>query len=209
MQKARGKKKSSKSKSVALIPKPPPYQSSIQVAQTFRFQATSAFSGLSISLTALFSILNVATSATTATQLFQSLKFKKIRMWGPPAQALTPVTVSVEFPGNGAGAGLSGPLRVWSDTSIGSTECAFVERKPAPGSYQSLWQSPVNIPFMIISGPTGTIVDIHVVGVLLLNGGVNAVSAPAAATTGQVYLRGLDGLVAATTVLPPVSYPTD
>jgi len=215
MQRQKKSKKSSRSQGVMLIPKPPPFQSSIQIAQIFRFQSVAAFASTVITLRDLFDILNVALTAVTATQLLQSMRFKRIRIWGPPAAALTPVTVSVEFPtgGSSGGGSISGPLRVWSDTSIGSTECAFIDRKPAKGSFQSLWQvgEPVtNPPFVTISGPAASVVEVHILGVMLLNGGVVSVTnAPVAATAGQVYLRGLDGLAAAGTNFVPLSYPTD
>jgi len=207
----KSKKKSSRPMRVE-IPRLAAFQASIQIAQTFRFQAKAAFLNTAIFLQALFDMLNVAETAVTATQLLQSLKFKEIRMWGPPASSLIPVTVSVEFPSINGGAAISGPTRVWSDTSIGATEVAFVQRKPVKGSYQSFWQAPdpAATGFLTISGPANTVIEIQILGVLLLGGGVTAVAnAPVGAVPGQIYVRGLDGLAAAGTNFPPLSYPTD
>ncbi len=186
------------------IPRPPPFQATLQTEHVFRFQSTGAFNEQLTWLDA-FDMFCVATGATAAYQLASAMKLKRVRMWGPPPQALTPTTISLQFPETNQI--VSGPARIWSDTSMGATEVAHIDKAPPPGSSQSLWQSSNSQPFLYLIGPAGCVIDIHV-SLITQNGQtpVAVTAAVAGATVGRVYVRSLDSN--GSNVLVPTSYPT-
>lgn len=192
-----------------LVPHPPPFQAAFVVGKVLRFKASSALSGLAITQTNLLDLLCMADTTTTAQRLMSSALLRKVEIWGPMASDLSPVTVSVEFPTDAANAiGASNALK--SDTSMGATRCAYVGFKPRPGSVASFWAARASSASILkLTGPTGSIVDVHLTYVLQNGESAQAVAnALVAATVGVVYCRGLDGVAAATTVLPPLSYTT-
>jgi hypothetical protein len=191
------------------IPHPPPFQAAYQVTKTLRFQSTAALTQATATITFqnLLDLMCVADTAVSAYRLFSSVRLNSVKIWGPPAAALAPVTVSVEFQAN-ASASIAGPNRLKSDTSIGSTSGAFVMARPPEGSISSFWggQTSASAVFSL-TGPINSIVDINIT-LLLQNGEPPKLvtSAPVGAIVGTVYCRGLDALTA--TILPPVSYTT-
>lgn len=192
-----------------LVPHPPPFQAAYVVGKVLRFKSNAAMSGLAISAVNLLDLLCMADTTTSAFRLMSSVLLRKVEIWGPMASDLSPVTVSAEFQTD-ASTGIGGSNALKSDTSMGSTRCAYVGFKPRTNSLASLWQGRASVQsLMKLSGPTGSIVDVHLTFVLQ-NGETPLAVANAlvAATVGTVYCRGLDGVAAATTVLPPLSYAT-
>lgn len=190
----------------------PSFQSTFTVSKTLRFNATSAAltSNTPIAASDILQCMVMAATAILPYQLFSAVRLRRVKIWGPVPSALTPVTVSVQFPADvGATATqLSGPSKIYSDTVIGSTKAAFVSCAPPSGSLSAMWQSSAqaSVPLFILNGPVGSIVDISVD--LVLQNGETPVQGAATigATVGQIYCRDLDK--SGSSQLSPVSYTT-
>ncbi len=151
----------------------------------------------------------MANTTTTAYRVFSSAKINSISLWGPMASDLAPVTVTIEYQSPTA-TGIGAPNRLKSDTSVGSTACAFIRASPPRNSLAGNWIGQAGTSTLFtLTGPVNTIVDLNITFVLQNGETPTAVTnAVAGATVGQVYCRGLDALSAAGTVIPPVSYST-
>ena len=189
---------------------PPPFGAAVVYNKVYRFQANAAVTQIPITMTNLLDMLAVATTATTATRLCASMRLRKVSLWGPPASTLVPVTVALEFNTGAAATGLGSPSTLRSDTSVGATEPAHVVGRPPANGLAGMWfAGGGTTQLMLITGPINTIVDVEVQYVLQ-NGEapVALAAAPVGATAGEVFVRALDGVAAATTQLPPLSYRT-
>lgn len=188
------------------IPHPPSFTPTYTLQHKYRFQASAVLMNVQITSRDFFDLLIVALTATTGVDLVTGFRIQNVEIWGPMAQALTPVTASIEYPGFQSSVG--SPTKIKSDTSMGATEVAHVKYPPPPGSAQSFWQNQntTNV-FLQLNGPSGSIVDITM-AVVLQDGEapVAPTAAIAGATPGQVYIRALDSNGAA--LLVPVSFPT-
>lgn len=146
----------------------------------------------------------VATSATTASQLFDFVKINRITVRAVPYISGSTLqapscTVGVEFPGLVAGVGGSGNQA--SNTGEGTTYPAYVSLKPSRLSAASFWQgSSGNLAFVVratnidSSVAVGAIIDCDYS--FKNSGDVNPASiasAVAGATTGEIYFGGIDG----------------
>lgn len=187
---------------------PPPFAASIRVDRVYRFQASSAVSADVVSSTSLCDLLCMATGADAAYGIARAVKVRKIEIWGPMAQNLTPVTVSVEWAASGS-APVAGPSNIVSDTSMGSARCAHVVSTPPPQSACAFWQVASGEAMFTLGFPAGSVVDLHLSQVFFDGETPVAVSTGVAgATVGQVYLRPLDSVTPGAFVLTPTSYPT-
>lgn len=188
---------------------PPPFNASAVVRKVFRFQSNAALAALPITSTNLLDAWCMAVTTTGAYRLASSFRLNNVKLWGPMSSSLVPVTVSLEYAADAA-SGLSSPNMLRSDTSMSSSYAAHVAFAPPDKSLASNWFGrAATSPLFTVNGPINTVIDVDV-SFVLQNGETPAVSTAAlvAATVGTVYLRGLDGVAAATTVLPPVSYTT-
>jgi hypothetical protein len=191
------------------IAHPPQILPQIKHRQRLRFVTNVAISANAPNAVATLNLLDAILIATTATQgyqLFDAVKVHLIELWAPPSASLsTPVTCGVSFPGNTTGD--AGDGRIIADTSV-SVQPAHVVARPQKLSAAAMWQGTAS-GFNVFSlfGPTGMVVDVE----CLFR---NADTAPAvvtnalvAATTGQLYYRGLDGLaIAGTKFVPQASF---
>ncbi len=183
---------------------PPPFDSTIFYTKKFRFQASSALSSTNITVLDLLSLLVVADTTVSASTINTSIRLRKVEMWGPMASSLAPVTVSCEFPAMAAL--LSGPNRVYSDTSMGSTFGAHVKAVPTDEMIQYHWQTTTSGAIMFqLNGPSNTIVDVTL-DCVLQNGQAPITVTVVAASVGTLYCRSLDSQGSA--LLVPVSYVT-
>ncbi len=195
-----------KQKVPRLLAHPPSFSPSVLVSKTFRFQS-NAVATTAITFSNLLDIWNVAATATTAYRLFDRVRIRRIEVWAVGATNV-PATIYIDWAGITVGS--AGPSLRVSDTSVGSTTPAHINAKPPSTAACSLWQAQSTNVAFFISGPINTIIDLHLSGYVDDNGsGTSVVAAPAGATPGANYFRGLDGLVATATIYPPVAYPTD
>jgi len=165
-----------------------------------RFLASSAFSG-NITYQNLLDILNVAATAVTAFDLFISVKIKFVEIW---ASALTNASATVTLIYDGGVVGLVGDQKLHTDSSMG-IEPAHIRCVPAPMSAAALYQESSNNVAFVLVVPAGAVVDVSLSLRNPLNGGqVQTANAPAAATAGILYMRGLDGAAKAASAFTPV-----
>jgi hypothetical protein len=187
---------------------PPPINPQIKHQQRMRYvvRPTAGAAGLANQQVTYAQILDgiiVATSAVTASKLFDQVKIKAVEIWAagltPQSGVVnTPATVSLTF--NGDTVGSSGSARVFSDTSV-SIQPAHIRCTPEK-SQASQWQADGAGNAFIFSAPNGAIIDVEV----QFRNDDSAPTASAAvvgATTGEIYYRGLDSVAIATTQLVP------
>jgi len=165
-----------------------------------RFTQTAA-GNTNITFQNLLDTVLVATSATTAADLFEAVRVNSVEMWGIAALG-TPTTVTLTYDGSTVGA--VGDQRVHTDTSMG-VEPAHIKARPdrltQAGQFQA---SSANIAF-ITSAPAGAVIDVSVTFRQPVQGTANSSqNVLVGATTGAVYYRGLDGKTTALTNLPVV-----
>lgn len=166
---------------------------------TLRFRATAAFI-LGITFQNLLDTLLVATTAVAGTDLFQTVRVRRVRLWGMPAIGAAS-TCSVEF--SGVVAGIVGDQAIHTDTSMG-VQPAHVDARPNLRSLASDFQVSSAAVAFTISGPAGSVVDVDL-SFRSQYGVVNSAvqNALVGATAGIQYLRGLDGLATATSNYVP------
>jgi hypothetical protein len=171
--------------------------------QKMRFQCTTSGTQ-SVNFADLMDLLLVATSATAVYDVYDVCRIRAVEIWCASTSGGVPVTVSVSWNG-GNTVGLSSDGRIISDTVMGN-EPAHVRSKPSRDSLAAQWsESSSSASAFTIVTPTGSIVDVDMEY-------RNTVAAPqlaqvvaVAATIGQFYYRGLDGVASATTKYPPIT----
>jgi hypothetical protein len=189
------------------IPNPPQFNPTIQATHKFRFRSTAAFN-LSVITSDLMQLLVIGTSATTTASAYSAFRLRKVKMWGPMAADLVPVTVSLEFLNAQANSGLGSRRTLHTDTSMGATESAYISASPEAESSAAAWQNVItastntNGCAFTISGPINTVIDV-VLDIVMQNGEPPFVGATGTALVpGTWYGNSLDG--GATGLLPPI-----
>jgi hypothetical protein len=166
---------------------------------TMRFITNAAFTG-NITFQNLLDTYCFATSTTAVANVFQTVKVRRVQLWAVPALG-TATSVSLEYSGITAGA--TGDQGLHTDTSMG-IQPAHVVARPNVKSLASNYQLNSAAFAFALTVPTGTVVDVE----LSFRGQLGTAStacqnAAVAATASAFYLRGLDGLAAATTKFTP------
>jgi len=166
---------------------------------TLRFRATAAFSG-TITFQNLLDTMLVATTATAASNLFQSVRLRRVTIWGIAAIG-TSTSVSIEFAGTTTG--ISGDQQIHADTSMG-VQPAHVDARPSARALCSNWQVNTSAVAFTHVGPAGSVIDVDLSFRGSFAGGtIAAQNAIVGGTAGFQYLRGLDGLATATSNFVP------
>jgi len=189
----------------------PPVNDQLAVGMRLRFVTTGNFTGVfTVTSTNLLDAWFVAGSATTAFELFDFVRVKRVTiraLGGTPANTQIPAmsTIGIEFPGLVVGSSAGG--KQVSDSSLGSTTPALCTLSPDPRSEAALFQTANgNILFSVraveaTANPlVGAVIDVDVV--FRNSADVNPAaisSARAGLTAGDLYFGGLDGLPLATT----------
>jgi hypothetical protein len=167
---------------------------------TLRYRATAAFT-TNVSFQNLLDTLLVAISAIAGVDLFQTVKVRRVRVWGIAAIG-TASSVSVEF--GGTVAGIVGDQAIHTDTSMG-IQPAYIDARPNVRALVSDYQINSAANAFTISGPAGSVVDLDLSFRSQYAPNVNtaAQNALVGATAGIQYIRGFDGFaVAATNFVP-------
>lgn len=199
----------------------PPVNDQLCVGMKMRFVTTNAFGGaFSVTAGNLLDAWLVAGTATTAYQLFDFVRVKRVTIRGmavpniaAPDQIASAATVAVEFFGIASNTITGGKQR--SNTQIGQTTPAYVSLSPDPRSQAALFQANNTNALFIVravdanANPlTGAIIDVDVV--YRNSGDVNP-AAPGTArtgmTAGNLYFGGLDGANDAATAARSVFVP--
>jgi len=188
---------------------PPTFNASKTISSRYRFESSSALVKVQITAEAVLDLLCMATGTTAAYQLCSSARVKSVKIWGPMASDLKPVTVAVEYVAYQGGGTTGSPTSRMSDTSMGSARAASVSFPPPPGSLASLWLSSVTAatPIFQLDGPANSVIDLVLEQQIRNDEGPQAVhTTVAGATVGTVYVRALDS--DGSSLIVPVSYPT-
>jgi len=176
------------------------------VTKRLRYQATAAGSTI-VTTVNLQQLLAVVITSISGRSLIGGIRLTRIEMWGPMSSSLSPVTVSTEYVQAYGGSSTTGPNKIYSDTSMGTTG-AYVNSKPPPGSLASLWIPDTSLNALKLVYPAGTIIDIHVKIVLASGQSYDTTSIVlSGALVGDIILVPLDGT--GTANLVPVSYVTN
>lgn len=182
-----------------LLSHPPQLDSTVLRRNTrMRFVATSAVA-LGVSFQNLLDTYLVGTAATTLADVFQTVRVVSVEAWAVPALG-TSTTIAVEFAGTTAGA--IGDQDIHSDTSMG-IQPAHVLARPMRTSLAADFQLSSAAVAFTLRGPTAMVVDVTLDFVGQFGVAVAAQNNGVALTAGAFYLRGLDGVALATTVIPP------
>jgi len=168
-----------------------------------RFITTGALARQAITDTNVLDAMLVAATTTAGYRLFQLAKIRRVSAWAVPAIGGA-TTVSVEFDSDVNGP-LAGDGKVHTDTSMG-IQPACVHARPASGCLAAMFNQGLagNI-LMHLTCPSGTVIDIEVTYRGQYGLGTAVTNALVGATAGAQYMRGLDGLAAASTKLAPVA----
>ncbi len=121
---------------------PPEYFANTVVSRVFRFKYafTSSPQTYNISASKLCALQVIGTTTnTSATQLFEAVKVRKIEVWGGPLATGNAFEAAVTFSGNALG--VTGPNRTYSASSVGMTRPAYVCAKPGKETQAAQWQS--------------------------------------------------------------------
>jgi len=185
----------------------------LQIGFVFRFITTSAFGGaFNVTPSNLLDCWFVAGTATTAYQLFDFVRVKKVVVRAlaaaaaPTAVSYTPLcTVGVEYVGLSSGS--FGGGRQASNSSMSYDVPAIVSLGPDPASQAAQFQPSGGSSIFAVraidgagAAVVGACIDVHVV--LKNSGDVNPSAvgvARSGLTPGNLYYGGLDGQVLAST----------
>lgn len=189
-------------KTAASIPLPSGLQGVgvIQTPMRLRFtcvtQTTSTITWANILDTVI-----MATTSTQAADLFYACRLKAVRVWTPPqaGTAAYQATIAFDSPSQG-------DQRVWivsSGPMGGYCECKPSKKASINGR---MWEDSSSVgAFTVNSMPVGTLLELDVVFRNRFGTGSATIAAQAGSgmTAGTIYLRGLDGLAAASTKFYP------
>jgi len=179
-----------------------------QLTQSHRLRFTSnGVVNNNITFRNLLDTINIATAANVAYALYDQVRIKAIELWFCPAQGSTQTQILLQF--GGQTVGQSGDGKIYSDSPVG-VEPAHMRCYPEQGSQASMWQvSSAATAFSLVI-PSTTIVDVTLdLRTLPALPPTLTQVAPAGATVGNIYFRGLDGLASGSTQLPPQATPVD
>lgn len=165
---------------------------------TMRFVTNAAFSG-NVTFQNLLDMYLVAATATTVFDVFQTVKIRRVRVWALPILGQA-TSVSVEYAG--VTAGVAGDQAFHTDTSMG-IQPAHVDARPSAKSLASNYQVSSTAVAVGLNIPSGSVIDFEVSYRGHLVSAIAAQNASVGAVAGAFYLRGADGLAAATSKFVP------
>jgi len=179
---------------------PPQTTFQLSTERRLRFNVTTALVEQPFTFQNLLDTLSVSKTTTAAQNLFTHVKVKAVEMWAVPVVGNVAL-VACQYVGSSAGA--LGTGRVVSDTSMG-IQPAHVIARPERMSQVGQYQVSSAAAAFELTAPVGAIIDVMVSFRNALDNGTAATqNATVAATAGQVFYRGLDGLAIASTAVPP------
>lgn len=178
----------------------PPQLDGVQLKHGVALRFTSGAAGTtSVTFQNLLDTYLVATSATAVANVFQTVKIRCVEAWALPVIGGAS-TITLEY--SGTTGSILGDQQTHMDTSMGVSP-AHVKARPSVRCLAANYQiANAGTAFLIIA-PAGTVVDVHLTFRGQFAGTLAAQNASVGATAGCFYLRGLDGLAAATTNWTP------
>jgi len=146
----------------------------------------------------------VAISAVAANRILTGVRLRKVEMWCANSSSGSANTIQVEM--QTANPYFGNDSKLFADTAVGTTNVAHVCAKPPRGSFADAWLPiVVGTAFEIfnVTGPQGSIIDVHLVVTFADDEAATSVSgAVAAATAGILYTRKLDSTNASPLITP-------
>ncbi len=120
---------------------PQDYEASCVVSKIFRFEynVTNTRSSITIAPSQLCSLLAFGVNATTVVQVFESVKLRRIQMWGNPPVDGDLTKIGVNF--SGVALGITGPGGLHTSSSGGTSRPAKLDVTPPAASQACQWQS--------------------------------------------------------------------
>jgi hypothetical protein len=188
----------------SVIPHPPPITNiAISHDTKLRFVSTANVT-LAITYQNLLDTILVAVTAVLGYQLFDLVKIRRIQAWSQVSSGVN--TVSLHFVGRSDG--LIGDDKAHSSSSMG-IQPAYLNAKPDPKSQAGQFQKASSAVAFNFYCPAGTIVDLSLSYRSAMEGNAPTAAQYAliAATIGNVYYRGMDGLQTASTKFTPLGTP--
>lgn len=178
-------------------------ETNVRLTHRYRFAVTSAFAG-AVTFTDIAGAMGTFGTVTNTTVVawIASLRIKRVEMWTPPPSQGATATCSIDWFSTN-----QQPAMEFSDTSVSTAIPAHVRCVPPAKSLAAFWQAAGNAAnaFELVA-PAGTIIDIHVDGILIDADDVGVTYAVATAVIGKPYYLSLDG--PASNLLVPVSMVT-
>jgi hypothetical protein len=144
-------------------------------------------------------------------RLLNAIKLKEIHIYFNSNAGNNAVTASIEWL-NLASGGIGSNSVIDSMSVLGTAEVGHLVSKPPKGATSSQWLSSVaasenlftvKIPGSLCTWFFDLVFDASICDV---DAGSTVANAPTVANPGQIYMRGLDGALPATSVFTPVSY---
>jgi len=173
-------------------PAVPRLLATVSVNHVFRFVATGSAFGSSINRAMLLDLMSIATTTTNQFRVFNAIRIKRLRLWGTvPALGSAPNVVTLEWRGPYSTTALI------SDSSRG-VEPGYIDERPPDSSSAHWWStsgSNETDGMFSISGPVGTVIDLHAEIHFIDSQNADACNAngtAAASTIGTMYYHKLD-----------------
>jgi len=167
---------------------PPQIQSNVRVRHTYRFTSSSATATAITPTSTLGAMGGISAAANTnVSSFFGSFLVREVKIYTPPASQGAAATCSLEWIGLA-----NSPNVEVSDTTVSVSDPAVIRARPPVNSLASFWQLASTTPYMTLTAPVGSIIDISLEGVLFDDDVAQAVNAVAASSLGSVYYLSLD-----------------
>lgn len=174
-----------------------------QSALNLRFTCTTATTS-TVTWANILDTVIMATTATQAADVFYAVRLHSVEIWLPASGAgvSTNNQCSLAFDSP-----TQGDQRLWVCSSFGGTG-GYVKAVPSKKSLNGLtWQDSSSVGgFTLNNCPVGAVLQLNVTMRSRLGQGSAQIAAQAGSgmSVGTIYLRGLDGLAAASTKFSPI-----
>jgi hypothetical protein len=177
----------------------PPQVNGYEISHSIRLRYTVTAAVVSQAITPqnVLDTVLIATTATVGYNLFDIFRVRQVEVWGQAALG-TPSTITLLFAQNA-----TGDQSIHTDTSLG-VKPAYVKAVPSDRSLASFFNVTSNATLFLVSAPAGSILDLSCDFRTTNSQATAAQNALVAATAGELYYRGLDGVAIATTNFPPI-----
>jgi len=149
----------------------------------------------------------MATGANTVTLMFKAVRVKRIRIWTSPVTLGIALSNGIEWLSLDSGV----MTTEFRDTSNSPDRPAYIDVKPLNSTAAWFWRSVSSaggnstVPLFNIVAPTGSVIEVTMTGIMSDVAFTNyGYATTAAATVGEIYYGGLDGIGTGTGLLVPI-----
>lgn len=153
----------------------------------------------------------MATGANTVNLIFKAIRVKRIRIWTSPVTLGIALTNGVEWLSLDSGV----MTTEYRDTTNSPDRPAYIDVKPTQSTAAWFWRSISSaggnstVPLFNVVAPTGSVIELSVTGIMSDVAFTNfGYATTAAATVGEIYYGGLDGIGTGTGLFVPLGLQT-